>query len=198
MWELNDRLPVDNVDVAYVQEELAVELDDQASCLSSLPEPVADECTLVDLPVEEGRGIVLWRPAEQVSDAMFAEGAKRSVYEDVTGRTKDGGTFRYRMNAWSFGDEEEAKHSTIFDAITACGASTERVGGADYSILEKDGEIYLLAYHNAGNVYLVETRIGRDDNNKPETIRDTPTGVLPSEAFEVIADWWAHNATPAL
>ncbi|MCA5893624.1 hypothetical protein LEP48_09710 [Isoptericola sp. NEAU-Y5] len=141
-----------------------------------------DQCALVDSASEEAPDLVLWRPAEGVSEVLFAEGAVKSLDENVTGRTQDGGTFHYRMSAWEFADAEAAAGVSVFTVVEECGAFTLTCAGTDFLVLDDEHETFLVAFRSGSMVHLVESLIGRDSHGEREVIADTDSGAVRDSA----------------
>lgn len=193
VWELNESLPVVDIGIEYIQTELMLERG-PGDCEPWDVAPILPECELVDGAAEELGAVVMWRSPELLTERLFADGANAALYENVSARATDGEVFRYRLSAWSFDSEAEARGSLVIQVADSCGALKVPIGSQEYSVLDVGAARYFGAAREGSVVRLVELWIGRPElNGGVDSTSVAAEGLLPVEAFEVICGWWAER-----
>jgi len=195
--ELNATLPVDALDAGFSQSELQLWRGDTSACGGSIPTPIVAACSVTEIDFQNPTPIILWRGADQLAAAIFAEGATGMLYEEVSGGTTYGGVFRYQLTAWRYPTEAAAAESGLFDLVTDCGGTPTDLQGLPALALAQGGDPFLVAYRVGAYVYTVDNRIGPDENGVEHPLADTETGRLPAQALSTIATWWATHGVVA-
>ena len=193
--ELHASLPIDQVDVGFAQTELRLTRGDPIACAPGVPSPLTAACAVTEVDFHNPVRTILWREADMMTTALFAEGATGMVYEDISGETAYGGTYLYQLTSWKYHSEADAAASSILSLVAACGADHASVAGTPALQLSEDGDPYLLALQVGEHVYVIESRDGTDEDGTRHPLRDTTTGRLPAAALRVIATWWAEHGT---
>lgn len=187
VYELNSRLPIKDVDLSYVQSELLL-YRGSGQCESRSVMPTSPECEAVVGSSETWAETILWRNGDALVTELFAAGAVSFLTEGMTGRTKQGKIFRYRMTAVMYDSADAAAKSPVFDIVEKCDRVTRETHlGFERLVLRSGSEPSLIAYQDENRVLLIESVIVESASDR---IPDTPSGLLPMNAINAVDEWW--------
>ncbi|MFE6720175.1 hypothetical protein ACFVDU_21670 [Streptomyces albidoflavus] len=186
VYEVNARLPVKDIDIAYTQAELRLSRG-KGRCDPAPSAALRPECEPVVGAPEEASEIVLWREGDDFARQLFADGAESFLTEGMTGRTTAGQAFRYRLTAVTYGSPGAAAKSPLFKTVRACDPEEEEFLGSPRSVLRQGDEPFLVAHRQGRHIVLIETRTG---GKKTDRLPDTASGLLPSAAVNMLDEWW--------
>lgn len=189
-WEINETLPIKDVDVAFTQRELRFEAGG-GPCADDPAVAVVDECRLVAGLYDPGSDLILWRGAFAFADQEIAAGARHILAEEVTGRTVDDETFHWRAVAVEYPDSAVATASPAWNIINACDDLQLDQVYSDAASLSEGDEPYLVAKIVGSTLYLVETWIGTEDK---APLDDTESGLPPADAVGKMMTWVIDHA----
>lgn len=185
--ELNARLPIKDVDHSYVQSELLLHRG-PGQCESRSANPIWPECEAVTGSSEILTETVLWRNGDELVTELFAAGAVSFLTEDVTGKTKQGNIFRYRITAVMYDSADAAAKSPVFDIVEKCDRLARELHlGFERLVLRSGSEPFFITYQDDYRVLIIESAIVESASG---SIPDTPSGLLPMNAINIIDEWW--------
>jgi|GEM_PF-1513504 len=193
VWELNAELPIVGASPEYVQAEVGV-IRGTADCgLEMQARAAARDCPVPVAPSTETLDAMLGSTPDAVTASEFDRGSTAAISELVTGRTTDGGGYQYRLSAWHYPDKAAAQASQVPELVRTCtGSTTQQFGPVTAQTLYDGDEPYLIAFVDGSTAYLIESIHNKAPDGTITKIAHTPTGLLPSDAMSVIANWWLH------
>lgn len=192
-WELNALLPVGEVAEDYVQVEYAMDRGGGlCETTTSSDAVLLNACAVLSGESQNTIDLMLGTTTDAITEGEFAGGARAMVTELVSGKLSDGvSSFQYRMTAYSYSLQGEARGSALLDRVASCKGVRDMSGAGDRRYVAVDqGDTHLVATHFGTTVVLIEVidQLGADGSRR--TIPTTASGRLPTEAVLVIEDWW--------
>lgn len=198
VWELNAELPIGGVSPEYIQAEVGV-IRGTADCgIGMQARALPRDCPVPRAPSTATIDSMLGTTPDAITTSEFLRGSTAAISELVTGRTSDGGGYQYRLSAWQYPNDEVARSSQVPDLVRTCtGAVSQHLVATDAVVLYDGEEPYLLAFVDGSTSYLIESIRNEAPDGSVTRIADTPTGLLPADAIDVIGDWWLqYGARP--
>jgi len=189
-------LPVEGLLADYVQTELLIERG-AGECNSS-PASVGQlpgACSPVTGEGESVLDVMLWSLSDDLSEAMFASGADRTLSETITGYVDStANPFTVRTTAWRFPDGVPARTPAL-DLLRGCEGTVVR--GETSQLLE--GKEPAVLYFVEGDLaFLIESVHPVTAEGDIVGYPRTASGLLPAEAIDAVRSWWVPTAQQTL